>query len=255
MKKTLLEITTEILSSIDGDEVNSIVDTTESLQVAQIVQNTYWDIISTKNLPKMFTFFELDPSLNVSEPNIMYMPSDHISLSVLRYDQATLADPIRNFQIIQFLHPSDFLQRMYSLDEADHNVVMFEKTLDNGDTITVKCRNDSPPKWYTTFDDKTLLFDSYDSAMDSTLQADKSLAYGEKTPVWVHEDSFIPDLPEKQFTMLRNEAKATAHAELRQAQNVNAERKARRAWITSQKTAQKVNNPGYTLDGTPNYGR
>jgi len=44
-KMTVLEIVQDILNDIDGDEVNSIDDTLESEQVAQIVKSTYDAII------------------------------------------------------------------------------------------------------------------------------------------------------------------------------------------------------------------
>ena len=39
MKRTLLEMTQDILSAIDADEVNSIDDTVEATQVATIIKN------------------------------------------------------------------------------------------------------------------------------------------------------------------------------------------------------------------------
>src|SRR3546814_20541284 len=50
-KKTLLEITQDILSDIDGDEVNSIDDTIESARVASIVRSTYESLMSHRNWP------------------------------------------------------------------------------------------------------------------------------------------------------------------------------------------------------------
>ena len=51
MKMNLLEITQDILNDMDGDEVNSIDDTFESAQIAQIIKSTYYAIISNRNWP------------------------------------------------------------------------------------------------------------------------------------------------------------------------------------------------------------
>jgi len=52
MKKALLEIVKDILSSMDSEDVNSISDSVEALQVAKIVEETFYDIIATRNVPE-----------------------------------------------------------------------------------------------------------------------------------------------------------------------------------------------------------
>ena len=255
MKKTLLQLVQEILSDMDGDEVNSYADTTESLQVANIIQKAYLDIVSTSSFPKMFTPFELEASSNPAEPCIMELPDDRLTVAWLRYDASTLDNPDAGYRQLEFMPFEEYVNRMYALDATDTNVVSFEYTFDNGDTLNVRCRNDNPPSVYTTINDHVLLFDSYDSDVDSALQANKTIAFGEKLPTFTMSDSFIPDLPDKQFTILRNEAKAAAFATLKQTTNANAERKARRGWVTSQKTGRRVNNPRTETHYTPNYAR
>ena len=43
-KLTVLDMTQKILSSMDSDDVNSISDTEESLQVVDIIEDTYHDM-------------------------------------------------------------------------------------------------------------------------------------------------------------------------------------------------------------------
>ena len=45
---TLLEMVQSLLSSLEGDNVNSISDTQEALQVAQVVKDTYFSLISRR---------------------------------------------------------------------------------------------------------------------------------------------------------------------------------------------------------------
>ena len=49
-KLTLLDMTQDILSDIDSDEVNSISDTPDSLQVAGIIKSSFYDMIDIKEL-------------------------------------------------------------------------------------------------------------------------------------------------------------------------------------------------------------
>ena len=51
---TLLEIVQDILSDMDSDEVNSINDSVESLQVAQIVKTAYYNIVDGKDYPWLY---------------------------------------------------------------------------------------------------------------------------------------------------------------------------------------------------------
>jgi len=255
MKKTLLQMVQEILAALDSDEVNSYADSTESLQVASIIENTYWDIVSQSSFPKLHTPFELTSSGNPSHPNLMTLPEDYLTIAWIKYDQSTTDNADAGYFDVQYVDQGEFLRMMYSMDSTDTNVTAYEYTLSSGDTMNIRCYNDRPPNYYTSLDDNLLIFNSFDATQGSTLQADKSLAYGEKKPTWTMNDSFVPDLPDKQFTILRNEAKATAFAELKQTTNTNAERKARRGWVTSQKTSRKINNPRNELDRTPNYAR
>jgi len=48
-KMTVLEIVQDILNDLDGDAVNSINDTVEALQIAQIVKTTFNNILDGKD--------------------------------------------------------------------------------------------------------------------------------------------------------------------------------------------------------------
>ncbi len=255
MRYTLLELTQAILSSIDGDEINSIADTTESLQVVKCIETTYWDIVSKSEFPKNYTFFSLDPSGDPTKPTLMYLPSTQLTLSWIRYNNATTTDISPNFVEVPFLNLDDFLRRMYQLNSQETTVVQYNHLLANGDTMTFLGRNDQFPKYYTCPDDRTILFDSYNSAVDTTLQESKTMCYGERLTTWTTTDLFVPDLPAKQFTLLLNEAKSLAWAEIKQAQNAKAEQRARKGWVRSQKDKRNVNNPRKELDRAPNYGK
>ena len=73
-KQTLLNMTQEILSAMSSDEVNSIGDTSESLQVATILKRKYYDIASRGDLPEHNQLFQLNPSLSGIEPTLMFIP-------------------------------------------------------------------------------------------------------------------------------------------------------------------------------------
>lgn len=57
MPKPLIEYVQDILSSMDSDEVNSISDTVESMQVATILKNCYEELVANIELPEEYTLF------------------------------------------------------------------------------------------------------------------------------------------------------------------------------------------------------
>lgn len=56
-KLTLLDIVQDILSDMDSDTVNSITDSVESLQIAQIVKTTFFEIITEGEWPHLGGLF------------------------------------------------------------------------------------------------------------------------------------------------------------------------------------------------------
>jgi hypothetical protein len=115
-------------------------------------------------------------------------------------------------------------------------------------------RNDKTPQYCTILSDYYVIFDSFDSAVDSTLQSSKTMAYGEVIPTWSNTDSFIPNLDENTFPLLLNEAKSLAFFELKQTAHVKAEQEAKRGWSNVQKDKNIINRPT-DFDALPNYGR
>src|ERR1700761_2633261 len=92
MKTTLLDLTQNILSSLDSDEVNSIGDTVESRQVAQIIKNKYYDIVNRVNLPEHDQLIQLDPALDAQTPVLMYVPDGVAELKWLKYFDTNIID-------------------------------------------------------------------------------------------------------------------------------------------------------------------
>lgn len=255
MRMTLLEITQEILSSMDSDEVNSISDTTESAQVATIIRRVYYDIVSRTSLPEHFELFELTASGDSSKPTLMYRPAKVNQLIWLKYDKQMLGDTASNYELVNYMPPTEFANMMHSLNTDETDVASFDHTI-SGDSITFLYRNDKAPDWWTSFDDYTFVFDSFDAEVDTTLQKTKTVCYGLVGVDWTLADGFYPDLDAQQFPLLVNEAKSLAWAELKQAQHMKAEQSARRQWIHLQQSKNALpSKRGEFFSQLPNYGR
>lgn len=288
MKMTLLEMVQSILSSMDSDEVNSYADTVESQQVANIIKSTYNDIISFIEFPEQYKLFQLNPSGDPSKPVVMSIPNNYGNLEWVKYNKegtstgnvgssqawtspdgltvyfgnseatwssgsATGGD-YEQFKPITFLQREDFLKQVQSLNDNNPTVTKYTLSVE-GVNIPLLCRNDKQPEYYTVFSGKTICFDSYDISVDATLQASKTMCYGKKNPVFILSDTYIPELDDKYFSILFNEAKSLCFSELKQLTNLKAEKASRRGWIKSQKAKDNVPYENAATNHLPNYGR
>lgn len=246
MKRTLLELTQDIMSDMSDDEVNSIDDSFESQQVAQIIQSTYLAMMSNRNWPHLRKLVSLYPYSNQSYPTHMRLSSEVKELCFVNYN-VSKDDTKLLYQPMSWLEPDDFLrmcnQRDSSRDTTD--------TVIDITGVQLLIENNRAPKYYTSFDDEILVFDSYDKTVDSTLQESKTQTMAYIMPLWSHLDDAIPDLPAEAFAALLNEAKSAAMLRLAQRQDAKAETEARRqqSWL-SRKAWQAHGGIKY-----PNYGR
>lgn len=250
IKYTLLELTQKVLRSISGDEINSISDTVESLDIVDIIEDTYVDIVTRLNLPEMYGIFTLQASGDIAKPVTMSVPNTVDTVLWVKYNTKTATDTDPLWTDIQWKEPFDFVSYVQQFSESDDDVISYTEPGGN----QLFCYTDRAPKFYTSLDDRYVLFDSYDSGVDSTLTSAKSQVYGTRILTFTKDDDYVPDLDANMFPLLLNEAKATAFVELKQTQNANAEKKAKKHWITQQKSKQNVR--GETLfQRRPNYGR
>ncbi|SRR6266436_54674 len=259
MKLTLLNLTQNILSALNSDEVNSISDTTESLQVAEVIRTTYFNIISRAGLVEHEQPFQLDPSLDPTIPVLMNVPEGISDLKWLKYFNSKIGTSgvVPGYEYVTILPVTQFIDMINTFNPSDSNVGSFTFT----DAIrgfpgsyTFYYKDDKQPQYCAIVNNYYVIFDGYDNTVDSTLQNDKTMGYGSIIPVFRMEDDFIPDMAEEQFPLLLNEAKSLAFFELKQSPHPKAEQEAKRGWSSIQKDKAIINRPTY-FDQLPNFGR
>lgn len=279
MKMSLLQYVQSILSSLSSDEVNSISDTPESLQVAEIVKTTYFNVVARTDLPEHKQLIQLNSSLDPDSPVIMYLPEGVTKIEWLKYFNASTSvdddgrlhdinvDITNNsgtselipagYQYVTIVPVQQFLDLTSSFNPTDTNVGSFEYS-DNsiipGGSYTFYFKTNKQPQYCCLLSDNVVVFDGFDANIDSTLQSQKTQAYGFVSPVWRMEDSFIPSLDDRQVPLLLNEAKSLAFFELKQQVHQKAEQEAKRQWSAVQRDKSRVNRPSY-FDQLPNFGR
>ena len=246
-KMTLLDIVQDILSDMDSDEVNSISDTQESLQVAQIVKSSYYNIIDGKDFPFLYELFQLDTSGTLTKPTHMALPENVADLKWIKYNNKKTTDTKNKYEKVQYKLPEDFLEITDARDSSDSKVLV----VSDASNVKINVYNDRGPKCFTSFDDEVLVFDAYDKAKEDTLQNSASQAYGKLSVTWSMTDLFTPDLPVQMFTYLLNEAKSACFLTLKQMANQKAEQQSTSQRRRMSQEAWKIKN-GITY---ADYGR
>ena len=228
MKKTLYEIVDDILNEMDADKVNSITDTVESEQVAQIVKSCYYEMMSNRNWPHLRKLIQLDALGDTNKPNYLKAPDELKEMEFFKYETQKAGETVPQLNDVKFKHPDDFL-RMISTRTGDSVVPVTDFS---GSKLLIY--NDRAPQYWTSFDDEHIVTDSWDSVVDSTLKKSKTQCLAYMYPTWTHEDTFVPDLPASAFSALTEEAKSTAFLVLKQMANQKAEQKAGRQqrWLS-----------------------
>lgn len=245
MKPTLLDIVTDILNDMDGDFVSSINDTDEASQVAQIVKSTYRALMSNRNWPHTTRVINITPYSNSELPTHARLEDDVKELISVYYDVRRNDNPQLNYRQVRYLDPDDFLRHVNQRNSIDPNSTV---VLDPSGVKLIISTNKAP-EYYTSFDDTTMVFDSYDALVDSTIQANKTQIRAYTIPAFELVDDFVPDLPLEAFTLLMEEAKSKAMFHLKQTQDIKAEQESgkqnrwmsRKAWKTHEKDIYPYN--------------
>lgn len=246
-KKNLLAIVQEILSDMDSDAVNSIDDTDEAMQVAQIVKSTYDAMMSNRNWPHTRKVIKLQASTDDLLPTHMTIDEDIKEMISIYYNKIKNGETRLRYEEIKWMDPDDFLRFINKRNSDDENTM----TIIDPSGVELLILSNKAPTYYTSFDDTSIVFDSFDSSVDDTLQTSKTQARAYVTPNFIVEDGTIPDLPIDAFSALIEEAKSKAMFKLKQMPDSKAEQEATRQnrWLSRK---------DWTIKGGikfPDYGR
>lgn len=250
MRYSLLEMTQRILESMEADEVSTITETPESMSVANIIKECYFDIIGDINPAETEGLFKLDASTDNTKPTLMYIPSGVSSVKWLKYQKGSDVNPT---EYMRYVPNEEFLFYSQARDSSTSNVGQMTVEI-NGKSFVFTYYNDRFPSSYTIFQDRYVVFDAYDSSEETTLTEARSLIFASIVPIFEMNDDFIPNLDPRQFQLLLQEAKSLAFVELKQVAHPIADRKARKNKILAQK--QKYDSdPKWSNQAHAGFGR
>jgi hypothetical protein len=246
-KLTLLEMTQDIMSDMSDDDVTSIDDTIESLQVAQIIKSTYFELMGRRNWPHLRTLQTLTEVADTDTPTHMTIPALTKEIEWVKYDVAKSGETRTKFTTIKYLPPDKFLATVNNYNDDNSNV----DTITDPSGVIFNIKNDVAPTYWTSFDDEYIVFNSYDSDVETYLATAKTQTSAFVEPSWSMTDAHTPDMPSEMFPTLLAEAKSTCFLRLKDVLDRKAEQQSKRGmtWL-----AAKAGRAEGGLRG-PNYGR
>jgi hypothetical protein len=250
MAKTLLQLTQNILSAMDSDEVNSIYDTVEAVQVATIVLETLEAEFSNIDLPEFRSMKKLEALGDPAHPNYLRYGHAIDTIRWLRYRNE------RNhgmFQEVHYLKPDDFFERLLNVTGTG----AYTQKVTDFSGVSYYITNNKAPTFYTSVDNNLLIFDSYDLEAEVTLQQTNSFVLSTKAvEEGQMDDDFVPSIPDHAFPLLLAESKATCFITLKQMASPKSEQIARRQRSRVQNNMYKSQKAGYPYASSRfNYAR
>jgi len=249
-KPTLLELVQDILSDADSDEVNSVTATVEADQAARVIRDSFRNLVDIHDIQHHQQLKQLTAT-GASTPTTMTRPEGFHSIEWIQYDKKLTAGGDARYGYVNWMEPDRFIEMTSSRTASDSTVTAV--ALASGYNLLVV--NDQAPTYYTTLDGyENLIFDSYDSALETNLQQSKSLAFGIVKPTLALTDTATIDLPENLITLLRNDARATFFELYKGGVPQLMDRKRRQSETRAQRKKHITENQRPTNTG-PYYGR
>jgi hypothetical protein len=217
-RMTLLDMTQNILSAMDSDDVNSISDTVESLQVARIIVETYDELYANMDDPSMWGIVRLQSLVDVTRPNVMRIPDDVQDIKWIKY----------NGNDVTYQDPEDFILAGVSGGDTKF------------DDFTIWTDRD-PTRW-TTFNNNEVVFNSINNDLDGVLQESKTLCWGKVVPKWdFKDDAYAPYLSAGDYPGLLAEAKSTCFVNLKSVASSKEEQRSKRQRVRRQGDQWRLN--------------
>lgn len=271
MKMTLLEMVQNILSAMDAEEVSSITDTVESMQVAEEIKNAYYENFGNFELKSRLelTYLEEQTLETLEEfryryPNVLRIPDNVDTIKWIKYNTNTFEEPV--WTDVTYITPEEFIEKVMLNESGDNTVVVNHPKAGLVLGPQYYIVGNKNPEYWTTFDNEYVVFDSIISDLvtvtvgedvtsiinNGALVGLQAMIYAEQIPTWTESDSFTPDLEDKFFPMLLAEAKSASFINYKGVSNSKEEQRSRRQLVRHQNNRSRYNQ---RKSSTYNYGR
>ena len=248
MKQTLLQMVQRILEAIDGQMVESIEDTRESMQVARCIKETYEHLLYTRDIKAKNSLLQMHSMSDVNQPTVFLINDNVQQIEVFKYFDAAND----RYVDLQWMEPADFIDMCLHRDPHKDNI----RNITDPSGVRYNIFIDRAPSYYTSFDDNHIVCDAFNIEDGSTMTENYTVIYGTVCPEFKLEDTFVPDLAPQHFSLLLSEAKVQATYELNKEVDTLERDRAMKQKVTADKHAQRVlGQDGTTWKNRKSYGR
>ena len=247
MRLTLLSVVQATLNDMDSDNVTAITDTEEAVQVASIAKDVFYSMVDEMQIPYNQRVIQLEDGPS-GKPNYLKLPDSVKSVKWLKYDcSIDIADGIV-YTDVTYLPPEEFIYIVTKRNSTETNV---DTVVEPVTSVKLLILNDKHPTYWTSFDDKYICFDSYNSDVEAELVLGKTMVGVEQAPAWTHSGSFEIPLPDHLQSLYLHEVKSMCFLTMKQMANEKIELTAQRLRFTVSEQKARTD----PRDRRPNYGR
>lgn len=251
-KLTMLQIVNKTMEALNLDEINSISDSPDAEQIAQIAQSSAYELLNQSDWPFTIRYTALESVADGARPNYLRIPDTVTRIDYIKYDNTNPDNAVEGVDLveiddIEWLPPQEFISMCLKRNSQTDAV----QSVEDFDGATLLIYNDRGPSYWTSFDDEYIVFDAVDLGIESTLQGTKSQVFGKTVEDIVISDTFQLDAPAHFFSTWLAETISTAFIYMKQEASPKDEQRARRGLAVLRRNASRTDNN----DGKVKYGR
>lgn len=246
-KMTLLEVVQDVCSDLNLDLVDAIDETVDSSRVASIARSVYFEMMARRDWPHLMELTELDNGSDVNARTRLLIPENVSRIEWITYNCLRDGETRDRRRALCYQYPDEFIARANNLNRDNPNVI--ENVSSNGAKFLI--RTDKQPQYWTSFTQDSVVLDSFDQTVEATSQGNKTQVLLYRTPVWSHDDLYVPDMPVEAFPGYLAEVKSVAALRINEVADQKAEQQAVRQ-------QRRLSNQSWRAHGgirKPNYGR
>ena len=221
----------ELGAGLGSDEIDSLDETIEASDIMTILEQTYQEVLNRKTWEFMKGHIrQLDADATYA--NVLAIPSD-----VIKIEKITYRDTTGKFVDVQYLSAEEFMMIVQSRNTVNANIT----AINNADGVAINVRTDATPAYWTSFDEVTVTFDSFDSSVAAENLATDSVIISDVMPVTDFTNpAGVLNIPERMETLVFNEALSTCNYRIRQTADPRTDRIARRQGISLRRNEIKT---------------
>lgn len=215
-RKSLLSIVQMGLTVTGGDAVSSISENQESEDMAMVARDVYYDVTSWDEWPHKNRIATVSVPGDITAPTVVRLRDSFSFIHKVQYLHNENGEDT-GFTDLCYIEPEYFLDMCDSKIRNTDTVRMTGYGVNPSTFITVG--TDEHPKFYTTFDNEHLIFDSYDKTVDPFISNYKTRVMASVIPDFQLDDSFILDIPDSMLELYLSQVRVAAYYYINQVNN------------------------------------